>query len=454
VAKPIEKARVRLAEMRSIGLNPGHGGEAARNAELLRQSRMRNGANSRPQFARPNGKGQPSDKRSNQEKHSLTPCRSKTLPISFEDNPGEQRYALDESQLDRGVLTTPYDAPVRTLLLELQDKSLAVNPIFQRYSVWNQRKQSKLIESLLLNIPIPVLYFAEDEDGTRVVVDGQQRLRTIDEFYSGRLRLRGLQVLPSLNRMRWTDLTTKHANLFLRRTLRCVVISATSPQSLRFEMFERLNTGGVPLNDQELRNCIFHGALNDLLRGLSANQIWQQALGLEEPDQRMADMELALRYFALRSNLNNYKPPLKEALNDYMKTHRNPSEESLAALNEVILSTVEKVRSVFGDKLFRRVRVLLGKTENPTLWDRGINRAVFDIQMLAFESLDSNWLTEHRSNILSAFEELCSTDAGFIDSVTSATANRSAVITRLRKWGLVLARLGEEPAYLAVLPHE
>ena len=231
-------------------------------------------------------------------------------------------------------------------------------------------------------------------------------------------------------------LTTKHANLFLRRTLRCVVISATSPQSLRFEMFERLNTGGVPLNDQELRNCIFHGTFNDLLRGLATNPIWQQALGLEEPDQRMADMELALRYFALRSNLNNYKPPLKEALNDYMKTHRNPSEESLVELNETILSTVEKVKSVFGDKLFRRVRVLLGKTENATLWDRGINRAVFDIQMLAFESLDSKWLTKRRSKILSAFEELCSTDAGFIDSVTSATANRSAVITRLRKWGV------------------
>src|SRR2546427_192409 len=104
----------------------------------------------------------------------------------FEDDPGQQSYSVGEVPLDREVVTTPYDAPVRTLLDEIRDRTLIVNPPFQRQSVWDRGRQSRLVESLLLNIPIPVLYFAEDEDGTRVVVDGQQRLRAIEEFYSGR----------------------------------------------------------------------------------------------------------------------------------------------------------------------------------------------------------------------------------------------------------------------------
>jgi hypothetical protein len=96
----------------------------------------------------------------------------------FTDDPGDQRYQTQDVLLDRGVITTPYDAPVRTLLDEIREKMLIVNPPFQRKSVWGRDRQSKLIESLLLNIPIPVLYFAEDEDGTRVVVDGHY-FRTI-----------------------------------------------------------------------------------------------------------------------------------------------------------------------------------------------------------------------------------------------------------------------------------
>src|SRR5437763_13836314 len=96
---------------------------------------------------------------------------------AFEDDAGEQIYQPSDVPLDREVITTPYDAPVRTLLEEIREKTLIVNPPFQRQSIWDRGRQSRLVESLLLNIPIPVLYFAEDEDGTRVVVDGQQRLR-------------------------------------------------------------------------------------------------------------------------------------------------------------------------------------------------------------------------------------------------------------------------------------
>lgn len=371
--------------------------------------------------------------------------------LRFENEAETEGYALDEKQLDRGVLTTPYDAPVRTLLLEIQDKSLVVNPAFQRHSVWNRTKQSRLIESLLMNIPIPVLYFAEDQDGTRVVVDGQQRLRAIEEFYRGTYALHGLQVLRQLNGRRWADLSPKHANILLRRTLRCVVISASSPESLRFEMFERLNTGGVQLNDQELRNCIFHGRFNDMLKQLSREPVWLAALGLRRGDQRMRDMEMALRFFMLRECFSTYRPPLKEALNEYMKTHRNPTDDELAGFRDCLIGTVQKVQSVFGPASFKRARLT---EEFEVEWDRAMNRAVFDIQMLSFETLDANQLQNKAEQVRNAFTELCAQDFVFQEAISLATADRSSVLTRLRIWGKTLEGLDLPPAYLPQLPQE
>jgi hypothetical protein len=213
----------------------------------------------------------------------------------FEDDEGNQPYQQEDLRIDRGVITTPYDAPVRSLLDQIQEKSLIVNPPFQRRSVWDRGRQSRLIESLLLNIPIPVLYFAEDDDGTHVVVDGQQRLRSIEEFYSGVYGLQKLEVLPELIGKRWADLTQKESRTIRARTLRCVVISANSPPNLRFEMFERLNTGGVPLNDQELRNCVYGGSLNNFINELASSPQWLQLVRRSEPDNRMRHHELILR---------------------------------------------------------------------------------------------------------------------------------------------------------------
>jgi len=162
--------------------------------------------------------------------------RVKDEEEQFADDPGDQPYQREDALVDRTVITTPLDAPVRTLLDEIKDKILLVNPPFQRKSVWKEDRQSRLIESLLLNIPIPVLYFAEDEDGTRVVVDGQQRLRAIDEFRAGAYKLQKLEVLPEFNGLKWTDLTKKRSRAILSRTLRCVVVSENSPPTLRFEM--------------------------------------------------------------------------------------------------------------------------------------------------------------------------------------------------------------------------
>jgi len=365
---------------------------------------------------------------------------------AFEDDPGEQSYQPGDVPLDREVITTPYDAPVRTLLEEIKEKTLIVNPPFQRQSIWDKGRQSRLVESLLLNIPIPVLYFAEDEDGTRVVVDGQQRLRAIEEFHSGQYQLQKLEVLALLNGKRWADLIPKQCRTILSRTLRCVVISANSPSTLRFEMFERLNTGGMPLNDQELRNCVFRGDLNDLLNEIVHSVAWLEFIRRAEPDDRMRHHELVLRFYALERALDNYRPPLKSVLNEYMKAHRKLTADERANHRAGFERAFANVQAVFGARSFRRHKP-------GDAWDRNLNRAVFDIQMLSLVGREPQEVAERAGAILNRFKDLCLHNAGFADALSRATADRSRLYLRLRIWGRALEDEGIAPAYLNRLPN-
>lgn len=368
----------------------------------------------------------------------------------FSDDSGEQPYQPEDIEIDRGVITTPYDAPVRTLLDEIKEKVLIVNPPFQRQGVWKEDRQSKLIESLLLNIPIPVLYFAEDEDGTRVVVDGQQRLRAIDEYYSGQYRLQKLEVLAALNGKRWTDLSSKQSRTILSRTMRCVVISSTSPSTLRFEMFERLNTGGIPLNDQELRNCVFRGPLNDLINSLVHSQEWLSLVGRSAPDNRMRHHELALRFFSLRNALPNYRPPLKRVLNDYLRKHRLITQDHATSLRKDFMATLAAVGAVFGRNPFRRVTATGPGGDR---WDTNLNRAVYDVQMLGFVGQPLELVAQHKDGLLRRFRELCLNNSDFAVALSLATADRRSLYTRLRLWGQALASEGIKPEYLGQLPN-
>ena len=157
----------------------------------------------------------------------------------------------------RRVVTQPYDLSIQTLVEQIDDKTLVLAADFQRNYVWDNAKASRLIESLLLNIPIPVCYFAEDETGTYEVVDGHQRLNSIWRFVKGDFPLRGISELRDYQGHRFLKLSSTVQRDLQRRTIRCVVISRESDPDLKFEVFERLNTNAVPLNAQELRNCVY-----------------------------------------------------------------------------------------------------------------------------------------------------------------------------------------------------
>lgn len=371
----------------------------------------------------------------------------------FDDDPGEQPYAPDDIPPEREVVTTPLDPPVKSLLDDIRSKALIVNPDFQRRDVWDRTRKSRLIESLLLNIPIPVLFLAEDKDGTRVVVDGQQRLRAVEQFEAGQFALTGLQVLPTLNKKRWVDLSPRQGRIILNRALRCIVISAASDPNLRFEVFERLNTSGVSLNDQELRNSIYRGTFNRFLNELANEPSWLALLNRKEPDNRLQHHEMILRFLSMRESGPAYRPPLKKWLSDFMSLHRDDESGKLAPMRSAFLSACQAVSTVFvrpGVLPFRRARA---KTEAGITWDNTLNRPVFELQMLGLMSEDLETLRVRANEIVDAFAEL-TLDAEFADALSRATADRSRTRTRFVRWGEALDSIGIKNQLITLAPTE
>ncbi len=138
--------------------------------------------------------------------------------MKFGDDEGEASAAWEQLPPEREFFATPYDPPIKALVQEIKDRELEVRPSFQRYAIWDEVRKSKLIESVLLNIPIPTLFFAEDDDKTRVVVDGQQRLLAVKEFLENRYALSGLEVLRALVGKRFDDLTPRQQKIIRNRS--------------------------------------------------------------------------------------------------------------------------------------------------------------------------------------------------------------------------------------------
>jgi hypothetical protein len=365
----------------------------------------------------------------------------------FSDDEGQEAVEWHQLPPERDFFASPYDPPVKALVQEIREGELVARPTFQRNQVWDTARKSKFVESILLNIPIPTLFFAEDEQ-KKVVVDGQQRLLALKDFVENKYALASLELLAPLNGKRHDDLTERQRRIIGNRTLRCVVIAAKSDAEIRFQVFERLNQGGIPLNAQEVRHCVYRGSLNDLLHELSKDAHWLSLSQQKEPHPRMLDCELILRFFALRGVLPTYAPPLKKILNAFMRDNRNAPPETLETLRRAFRSAVAAVAGPFAGCAFRRA--LDGP--NGRRWDPSVNRAVFDVQMLLMEGVAPAALREKAAAVRGRFEELCTGDEAFADAVSRATADRTRMRLRLDKWAIGLRDLGIEVPHAGRVP--
>lgn len=326
---------------------------------------------------------------------------------------------------ERKVITQPVDLSVQTLGEQWKSGLLHL-PDIQREYVWDNGKASRLIESLILNIPIPVLYFAETEEAKYEIIDGHQRVRSIVRFLDNEFLLGGLGVLREYKGLRFHQLPPKEQRFLKMRTLRAIIISADSHPNMKFEIFERLNTGAISLNAQELRNSIYRGNANKSLRALAKNPDFRALIGTKTPRPRMVDEELILRFFALRERLNIYRTPLKRFLNNFMDDWSQKPEIELTAPNGVFESTITRIRAELGQAAFRVTDA------NGTPTEAGVNRALFDAQTLAF-----SWIASQpgQIDIAAVRHEIAALfgQPDFLDAVRRATGDRARTLRRLRE---------------------
>lgn len=232
----------------------------------------------------------------------------------------------------RSVSFDSYDISVRQLYDMVSEKAIDVAPDYQRHFIWDEERQSQLIESIFLGIPVPSLFMATNKDATWEVIDGLQRLTTIVNFIGEettikrinkngkKLKIEGLEKLDTLNGLVFKDLPKSLQLSFTTRPIRVTVLNDRSDFNLRYDLFERLNTGGVTLHPQEIRNCVYVGEFNDFVKECVKNENFTAVVKLTKTAEKTGNLEeLVLKFFAYYENRNKFVHGVKEFLNEYME---------------------------------------------------------------------------------------------------------------------------------------
>ena len=347
--------------------------------------------------------------------------------IKEEDEEEEPRPELVIAAKDRKLITQPFDFIVGSLEEQIADGQLILQDEYQRRQIWDAKKSSRLIESLLLNVPIPVCYFAELGDGAFSVIDGQQRLTSISRYITNLFPLSGLRIRPELNKKRFSELDKADQRLIKTRTIRCIVIQRESHPDIRFDVFERLNQGAVRLTPQELRNSNYRGDLNKLVKELCRNKQFLAARRVEDVDARMGDAEMVLRFFAFHFDGPAYRGFFAPFLDKYLERKMSMTAPDKTLHEKTFLETIDKVDAVFGRNAFRQIDDA-GKYANQ------VNRAIFDVVMLTFAHIPKAELVANKAEIIDALKQLCTHDDVFKDAIGRATRDKARINARVRLW--------------------
>jgi hypothetical protein len=335
----------------------------------------------------------------------------------------------------RKIRTQARDPLIESLWRQAKDGDLSLQPEFQRYYVWDNAKASRLVESVLLDVPLPTIYLVEEKDSKESVIDGQQRLTSFFNFLDGELVLTGLRILTELNGKRFIDLDADDKRRFKRAALRTITIQNDSDPNLRFEIFERLNTGSVALNDQELRNCVYRGSYNDVLRELADDPDFRFITGITTQEKRMRDVQLILRAAAFyHATFLNYKPPMVTFLNNDMAKHRNMSMSEAEEFRKQFKKSVSLIRSMLGRNAFKRFYA--GKDGNHNgYWEpKKFNSSLYDVLMWGFTQYEKNQVFAHLERLTEALMALMTEDQDFINSIELSTSAKAVVQMRFDKW--------------------
>jgi hypothetical protein len=342
--------------------------------------------------------------------------------------------ALEQQDFADGILsiapeqrklhTETYDFTVETIVEKLADNSIFI-PHFQRRYVWTEQQASKLIESLIIQCPVPVIYLNQEFDEKLSVIDGNQRLTSIGRYLHNEFPLKGLTAYPELEGSRFFELDPRFQRHIRNRTLRCIVILKDTHPQVKFDVFERLNTGATKLTPQELRHGLYYGDLMTLATNAVKESGFLSALEIKN-DKRMKAEELVLRFWALNNNFAEYKKPLANFINDFADRNRTIEPDEMIRLTSLFTATLTAVRTLLGDLSFRIFNRAL-RVEST------FNSALYDALMLGVAQLTK----EHRLRRMPvkdaqlALAELIAENENFRKSISVATSDEQQVRYRV-----------------------
>lgn len=330
----------------------------------------------------------------------------------------------------RILRTEQYDFSVSTLV-GMMEKGEVTIPEFQRRYVWTDRQASRLIESLIIQCPIPVIYLNQERDETFSVIDGNQRLNSLKRFIEDAFTLAGLTSYPELTGLKYSQLDKRFQRHISNRVLRCTVILKETHPQVKFDVFERLNSGAVALTRQELRHGLYYGSLLRKASSVAKELKLENHFGSRK-DKRMKAEELVIRYWALSEGIGAYEKPLASFISNYAEKNRNPSDDDLEKLSEDIRVAHTHAVHLFGRHSFSFSQEGASR----------FNAAVFDAQMLACSKLASakfETLKGQREAIREAYEDL-QNDPEYAKSVTLATSDKAALQGRIHKVSALLKK--------------
>ena len=345
------------------------------------------------------------------------------------------------------------DWTTETIFTQLVRGNIELTPNFQRRDAWNIQKKSRLIESLILGLPVPQIVLAERDNvkGKFIVLDGKQRLLSIFQFYgksgssSDNFKLTGLEILKKLNGSSYEDLQNSLldpslVNALDNQSIRTILIRNWQHESFLYTVFSRLNTANTPLSPQELRKSLNPGEFTNFIDKQSAEiQGLRLFFGSKEPDFRMRDAQILLKYVAFQLFLSRYKGNLNQFLNEANKDLNElwlspQNQEKIQNIIATFAQAIDLTIQIFGEKNFAKIWL-----SDKNKYERQRNQSVLEVMLFYFSDhkirpqlIDID--VAKKENIERAFQELCGSGE-FVKTLRSSTQNIPNTSTRLRLWG-------------------
>jgi len=346
----------------------------------------------------------------------------------------DEDSSLGEYPIDT-VLIRNENRTVFDVLRRIEKEMFIMDPDFQREFIWDQNKQSKLIESVLMRIPLPVFYLAENEAGKMIVVDGLQRLSTFQNFVQNKLRLK-LPDQKDLNKKTFEQLSPKLQNRIEDCNLILYLIDVKVPEQAKLDIFERVN-GGVPLTRQQMRNCLCMGQATRFLKKEAGTKLFKNATGKSLNAKTMRDREFVNRFCAFQiQTVNEYKGDMDDFLAKCLKQMNTFDSEKMNLLSEEFHRTLQNNFEIFGQHAFRKHTK--DKSTRSVL-----NASLWDVMTTGFSKYSLEEIKQKKELLQNKFWKLMD-DPEFIDSITIGPNNLNKVRTRFQKVEIMMQEVFDD----------